>query len=122
MAKLSTLHSVRQNVNDEVIPVAFSANVTYVASAAGDHENIRVIDAWVHTESGAGASTVTIQSGTNAISNAIDANQAVGTITRVGTLDVTYTTVAAGTALNVTCSSANITGTCFILVQRIQPT
>jgi len=123
MAKLSNLASVRQNVGLEVLQVTFAAGgATNVASAAGDHETIRVIYGWIIPELATpGASTCQLFNGAVAITDAVSTNVAINLVTRFTTIDDAAYDVAPGTALNVTTTGAQ-TGDCYILVQRIQPT
>ncbi|MAH45665.1 hypothetical protein CMI37_07535 [Candidatus Pacearchaeota archaeon] len=70
---------------------------------------LTVYDAWFVKTGGAGgaADTVTLSSGANAITNAMDANQPDQTVVRAGTIDDATYIVTAAQGLRATCNNGN---------------
>lgn len=76
----------------------------------------KVIDMWaVQNAAGGAADTAKLTDGTNDITNALDLNKSDKVVTRVGTIDDAYSTIAKDGTLNVTTAS-DATADIFVLL------
>ena len=108
------------------LPVVFRINTAAAATNAVDvvtTHKIRVIDVWCQaTSAGSAAGTILVSSTANAITDAIDVNDADHVISRAATIDETYHEIAAGGTLRVTMTDAGSDGpavTTYVLALRV---
>jgi hypothetical protein len=94
------------------VPILFRIDVAAGAAANVDvvmEHKVRVVDVWVIHRGGAGevGDTLTVQNGTNAITDALDWSGADKAIVRAGELDDAYWELAPGDTLRVAPSDAD---------------
>ena len=121
MAKQSRIGSYEQIGGVDVLRAEFAVGgaVTTVIDAAG-HDAYEVINVdIIPTVNSPGACTGTVNSGTDAITNALDINQVSNTKVSGGTYDDAYNQVATGTALNLLRSTDVQAGVVYVTVIRI---
>lgn len=123
---LDSRHVGLLDVNDTkmAIPVIIQYEVTadatgglYIYNAVAPYK-LKIIDIIIRAKATSGSGSVRIYNGSNAISNAI--TMATDTaITRAGTIDDTYSTIAVGGSLKVVTNGANDRGMVSIIAIKI---
>lgn len=108
------------------VPVVFRINTTSGATNTVNvttTHKIKVIDVWTHaTSAGTAGGTLQVLSTGNAITDAIDVNDADNTISRAATIDDTFSEIAAAGVIRVTMTDAGGDGpalTTYVLALRI---
>ena len=122
--KGSTPSNQKVQLGDAVYnsPVILEADVDAAANATAKTITVpfacEVIDVIVQARATSGSGTATLRVGTNAVSDAMV--MAVDTtIVRAGTIDDTYSTLAAGDNLNVITNGANDRGFIQVVCKRL---
>ncbi len=118
LSHLNELSDIKLVAHD----IAGTAANNYVYNAACP-EKLRLVDCWFVKTGGAGggAVTLTVRNGTNAITDAIDVNDADKVISVPTTIDDVYWEIAIGGTVDGFLSALNVTaGVLFLMFQRLQ--